>query len=455
MNAWKQTALALLSWCALGFAPAAWTAPPPKGGATTSVAVTSATPASAYQDTTIDVVVSGSNFDRTATVQYLVSGSSSDTGGITVAKVTYKSASQLVTTLAVAKKADLSNFDIIVTLSDGRKGKGTTLFKVQAPPTYPTNRAWHMFTSNGGTVVEASKLYLYGGADSTPAVVPADLWRYSAFDDQWMLVNPISTARPGPRQWEGLACGGGACVMEDGNNGTGLVDETWVYTEASNTWTQATCNRRIPCPSARQMMTMAFDSSRNNHVLFGGKGSQSPGLNDTWTFEPATLKWTLRTPTFMPTERNRAAAINVPNVGVVMHGGQPYNGRAALCDMYAWNGSNWKPIGFDTNQPHPCLHTHSMAWDGQSLVVAGGYVDTSDTPNLVLWRFTFAADGQSGTWSQSTSQGTCQPVLGADAVIHPGAKMAYDVPMATRVWFGGEANGVNGVIRYGNTVECY
>jgi hypothetical protein len=34
--------------------------------------------------------------------------------------------------------------------------------------------------------------------------------------------------------------------------------------------------------------------------------------------------------------------------------------------------------------------------------------------------------------------------------------MAYDIPTATRVWFGGEEN-VDGVgaVRYDNTVECY
>jgi hypothetical protein len=452
MNVRKLTALALLSWCASGFAPTAWTAPPPKVGSTTSVAVTSATPASAYQDTTIDVVVGGSNFDRTATVQYLVSGSTTDSGGVTVTKVTYKSASQLVTTLAVAKKADLSNFDIIVTLSDGRKGKGTTLFRVQAPPTYPPGRAWHAFTSNGGADVASSRLFMYGGADSTPAVVPADLWRYSAYDDRWTLVNPASTARPGARQWEGLSCGGGACVMADGSNGAGLVDETWVYTEGTNAWIQATCSRKILCPSARQMATMAFDPNATSHMMFGGRGSTA-GLNDTWTFDTATIRWTLQAPALKPTERNRAAALYVPGIGVVMHGGQGYHAQGPYCDMYAWSGSNWRQIQFDKNQPYPCLHTHSMAWDGQGLVVTGGFVDTNDTPNTTSWRFTFAADGQSGVWSPA-SGGVCLPVLGTDATIHPGAKMAYDVPTATRVWFGGEENINGSVVRYGNTVEC-
>jgi hypothetical protein len=201
------------------------------------------------------------------------------------------------------------------------------------------------------------------------------------------------------------------------------------------------------------MHTMAFDPVRGNHLLFGGRGSSS-GFNDTMTFDAAALKWTVRSPTFKPSERNRASAVHVPGVGVVMHGGQPSSAQAAYCDMYSWDGSNWVRIAYDANQPHPCLHSHDMAWDGQHLVVTGGYVDTNDTPSPTDWRFTFAPDGRSGTWSQST-RGTCQPIGGTDAEIHPGARMAYDHQAATRVYFGGETNTTQGVVRYDNTVECY
>jgi hypothetical protein len=454
MNAWKRITLTCLSLLVLGLAPF--------GAAFAQVRVTAAVPASAYQGTiSLDVIVSGSGFDKTAKAQYLVSGTTNP-GGITVRNVVFHNSKELITTIDVADTAVLANFDIQVTLADGRKGKGTTLFSVNAKPhdppplpTYPADRAWHAFTSNGGTDVTASRLYMYGGSDSTPKVVPADLWYYGAYADKWTLVTPSSTAKPGNRAWEGLSCGAGACVMTGGNNGASLFNggETWVYNEATNAWIQAACRRSL-CPSPRQMITMAFDPDRGNHLLFGGKGSQPPGLNDTWTFDTATLKWTVRQPTLKPSERNRAAAAHVPGVGVVMHGGQDYYGRAPLCDLFVWNGTNWRSIQFELNQPYPCLHTHSMAWDGQSLIVTGGYVDTSDTPNPTSWRFTFAADARSGVWSQASS-GVCLPILGADATIHPGAKMAYDVPTATRVWFGGEANGTSGVIRYGNTVECY
>jgi hypothetical protein len=444
MKGWMRFFVAVVALCGLGLAPT--------GAAVAQVKVTRATPASAYQGTTsLDVVVDGSGFDRTARVRYLVSGTT-ETGGVTVLKVLYRSSSELVTTIAVAENANLADFDIEVTLDTGRKGKGTTLFSVSSVPTYPADRAWHTFTSNREPGATTSHLYLFGGAGDSWTTVAPDLWSYSAYANGWTLVRPSTKSQPGGRQWHSFSCGNGACVLSSGSNGVGLVAETWVYSEATDGWTQATCSRRTPCPSSRQMAAMTYDAARGVHVMFGGRASTT-GLNDTWTFDAATLQWRLWSPAFKPAERNRAAFVDVPGVGLVLHGGQGAYGSSARCDMHAWNGSVWRAIAFDASQPHPCLHTHSGARDGATIVFGGGYVDTRDTPNPTHWRFTFAADGLSGTWS-TMSAGTCQAIAGSDAQIHPGAVMAYDAATSTRVYFGGERNTPNGVERYGNTVEC-
>ena len=113
----------------------------PLGVAEAQVKVTAATPASTYQGTvSLDVVVNGSGFDRTAKVQFLVSGTTNP-GGITVRKVVFNSSSQLVTTIDVADTANIANFDIVVMLDSGRKGKGTTLFAVKSKTTDPCAKA--------------------------------------------------------------------------------------------------------------------------------------------------------------------------------------------------------------------------------------------------------------------------------------------------------------------------
>ena len=140
MNAWKRVILACLSL------PILWLAP--VGAAFAQIKVTAATPPSAYQGTIqLDVVVSGSGFDRSAKVQYFVSGTTNP-GGIEVTNVRFNSAKELVTTIDVAETADLASFDIVVTLSSGRKGKGTTLFTVKSRSTGPDG----YYSENLGTL---------------------------------------------------------------------------------------------------------------------------------------------------------------------------------------------------------------------------------------------------------------------------------------------------------------
>jgi hypothetical protein len=122
MNAWKRITLACVSLLVLGLGPV--------GAALAQVRVTAANPPSSPQDTpSLDVVVSGTGFDKTATAKYYVSGTTNP-GGITVSNVVFHSSKELVTTITVAADAAIASFDIEVTLDSGRKGKGTTLFSV-------------------------------------------------------------------------------------------------------------------------------------------------------------------------------------------------------------------------------------------------------------------------------------------------------------------------------------
>lgn len=99
--------------------------------------VTSADPSSALQGTvSLDVTITGNGFDNSAQVQFLVTGTTNP-GGISVKNVSVRSAKKLVATIEVADTAVVNKFDIEVRLSNGRKGKGTTLFAVQAKASDP------------------------------------------------------------------------------------------------------------------------------------------------------------------------------------------------------------------------------------------------------------------------------------------------------------------------------
>ena len=464
MTTWKRIALAGLSLFVLGVAPA--------GAAPPRVAVTAATPSSAYQGDTLDVVVNGSGFDPSAKAQYFVS-STTNPGGITVRSVKYTSSTELVTTIEVSSTADLANFDIVVTLDSGRKGKGTTLFTVKAKgnpnnppppaPTYPAARHWHAFTSNGGTTAATSRLYMFGGAGGAQLEWQdlGDLWVYAdagSSGAKWTFVSPASTA-PGPRHHAAWSCGGGYCVLSGGVWG---YDETWVFDESLAIWTQLACNRRAPCPSRRYVATMAYDPAAGRHVLFGGEYNWSL-LGDTWSFSASNMKWTNHGSSSSVAPRAWAAATFVPPVGrVVLFGGSDaYAG--VFSDMYFWEGAVWVPVAQvvdGTLAAVPTLTNHSMAWDpaGGRLIVTGGLKDMSDTPNTDTFYVTFTSQGGGwrANWTRASGIG-CQSTAGsADSTLYPQARMAFDIPSGVQVFFGGVENLPDiGAYAYGNTVECY
>jgi hypothetical protein len=96
------------------------------------VQVAAADPASATQGTlNLNVKVNGKGFKNGAKAKWTVTGTT-DPGGVTVNSTTFVSSTELTANITVADTAAIANFDISVTNSDGRGGKGTELFAVTA-----------------------------------------------------------------------------------------------------------------------------------------------------------------------------------------------------------------------------------------------------------------------------------------------------------------------------------
>lgn len=463
MSKWKRITVTFLSLLVLGLAPI--------GAALAQIKVTAATPSSAVQGTfSLDVVVSGSGFNSSAKVQYFVTGTTNP-GGITVKKVVYRNSNELVTTVDVADTAVLASFDIQVTLSNGRKGKGTTLFSVKTKPTgpsqaptYPPARHYQGFTSNGGGTTATSRLYMFGG---TPGggMGMNDLWSYSnagSTGATWRLI-PGGTTTPGPRRSFGWSCGGGQCVAANGTSGTAMLKEIWVYSESTQTWSQVACNnRRVLCPSARMAPAMAYDPSRGVHVLFGGDG-WSTLLDDTFLFDASTRTWQQVAGGVTPSARSNAAAAFVPSAGIVISGGW---GNpccvTTLNDMHVWDGATWRSVASrvigDPPRAVPTLANHSMTWDATrgALIVTSGFLTSWHTPNAETWYVTLSS--VSGAWQAEWTLATgigCQSAAGSppDPIVHQGAMMAFEAVERVQVFFGGE-DPADVFLAYGNTVEC-
>jgi hypothetical protein len=98
--------------------------------ATAQIQVTATSPSAAPQGTiNLNITVSGNGFKRGAKAQWFVSGTTNP-GGVTVNSTTVKGSSQLTANITVALDANIANFDVVVTNTDGRTGKGTDLFAV-------------------------------------------------------------------------------------------------------------------------------------------------------------------------------------------------------------------------------------------------------------------------------------------------------------------------------------
>jgi len=103
------------------------------------VVVSLAAPSDAPQGTVnLNVRVIGKGFKKGAVAKWLVTGSETDLGGVTVNSTTYISATDLLANITVAPNAQTAKkFDIKVTLTSGRTGKGIERFTVTYNPPDP------------------------------------------------------------------------------------------------------------------------------------------------------------------------------------------------------------------------------------------------------------------------------------------------------------------------------
>ena len=94
------------------------------------VTVESAFPDNADQGDLIDVEIEGTGFDDGSTARFIVTDTRDDTQ-IDVQSVEYLGPGKLKAKIKVKDAALVIDYDIEVTTSSGRRGKGTTLFRVQ------------------------------------------------------------------------------------------------------------------------------------------------------------------------------------------------------------------------------------------------------------------------------------------------------------------------------------
>ena len=198
-----------------------------------------------------------------------------------------------------------------------------------------------------------------------------------------------------------------------GGDGAGTArGDTWVWNGRS--WTQKS---PVTSPSARWSAAMVFDVASSQVVLFGGRTASGTMLSDTWVWNGST--WTQKVVTG-PSARVDAAIAYVPGTGVVLFGGD--NGSTAFSDTWKWSGTAWTQI--TTTGTPPARSDAHMAWlPGSShTVLFGGQTSTG----------TKLAD----TWTLAGSTWTAQSPSAAPSG-RANFQMAYDSALSSVVVFGG------------------
>ncbi|MBK7398280.1 MAG: hypothetical protein IPJ34_18795 [Myxococcales bacterium] len=130
----------------------------------------------------------------------------------------------------------------------------------------------------------------------------ADLWVLPATAPANTFTKVTAAGnRPVARVNASMAGNDTRILLFGGSNPTlGQLADTWLFNPTTSTWT-AVCSVPgtpvcSPGPLPRSGAGLTWDSNRKRFILFGGYRFEGAGISsadDTWEFDPTTLKWSL------------------------------------------------------------------------------------------------------------------------------------------------------------------
>jgi hypothetical protein len=171
------------------------------------------------------------------------------------------------------------------------------------------------------------KVFLFGGTDK--AKVSNETWLYDPVANNWSNLNPVGEVPPG-RSDAGMAYDptSGKIVLFGGvDSGLACLNDTWSYDPASNRWTKLS---PPGAPVARSGHGMAYDPHTKTVILFGGIDSDFVCHDDTWAYDPVEGSWTeLTLAGDRPQARGRSVLVYASSIDkLVLFGGTGVQGNA-------------------------------------------------------------------------------------------------------------------------------
>ncbi len=281
------------------------------------------------------------------------------------------------------------------------------------------------------------RLVLYGGL--SPAVEDlADTWEWDG--QAWELVARPPTPGPAPRVDHALASDADRrrVVLFGGQEKPPeALADTWEWDGLA--WAAKTPPVGSPNPPPRIQHSMVYDEARSVILLFGGIDRARSGppsdqvFGDTWTWDGA--EWREVTPDAGDSpgaRRGHGLAYDSTRELGVLFGGDPGGLGGPLADTWEWDGEVWAQVTPPAGEPSPSPRVgHAMAYDPgrRRVVLFGGGTGSSDTST---WEW----DG--ATWHEFIAgEGTTSPST------RGGHAMAFDPARGRVVLFGGNDAGQN------------
>lgn len=243
-----------------------------------------------------------------------------------------------------------------------------------------------------------------GGSDATPDTGPM------CDDGEVPLARGEHAAIYDAERGRILVHGGNTAFPEMCRPRTEVVDELWAYDLRCQTWSQLSNSGG---PGMRTRHSAVLDSAGGRAFFFGGRRPGSGGninFNDVWSLDLATLAWTeIATTGSGPEERSHAALAfdSTRNRLVVFGGNTSTSGLSIIGTEDTWaldlDSGAWTQLA-DGSGPPP-RYAHGWVQDDSRLYVFGGSPDFDGPFQNDLWAFDLASD----TWTQLAGGGPSSP----------------------------------------------
>jgi hypothetical protein len=218
--------------------------------------------------------------------------------------------------------------------------------------------------------LENNKAMLFGGYDWG---YYADTWKFDLNNGEWseLSINPNPVART---SFGFAELGSGKVLLfgEVDENGDKL-DDTWVYDNGSNEWTEKNPTGGIPVRTNFAMCQIGEGKA----IMFGGADNNGDPCNDTWLYDLTTNTWTNMNPENPPSERaGHSMAKLTDDKVLMMGGGSLWNAGTWVYDL---SENTWTEMAPETE---PSLRNYfGMVHirDKRVMVYGGAFVDDAGT----------------------------------------------------------------------------